>query len=183
MIDRHSDRDYYQNSASSRPVASGYGFPWSHYRLRRVRNGCPMRYTEAVSTMSAEILVGLPERPDLNFLKPIYNYCLARGYHAEGEAARVDNWPVQFIPAFSPITEEAMREAEVAEIEGVPLREWQRNRAALSWEEKLKMSLIMRETQRDLRVGDGPRRDPQEKPTNTPQDERVEAAIGPRLSL
>ena len=29
--------------------------------------------------------------------------------------------------------------------------EWQRNRAMLSWEEKLKMSLLMRETQRALR--------------------------------
>jgi len=28
---------------------------------------------------------------------------------------------------------------------------WQRNRAGLSWEEKLKMSLLMRETQKALR--------------------------------
>lgn len=49
--------------------------------------------------------------------------------------------------------------------------EWQRNRAALSWEEKLKMSLIMRETQRALRASGGSRRDPSKKPTNTPQDD------------
>ena len=35
----------------------------------------------------------------------------------EGEAIRVGKWPVQFIPAFIPLTEEAMREAETAEIE------------------------------------------------------------------
>jgi hypothetical protein len=48
---------------------------------------------------------------------------------------------------------------------------WQRDRAALSWEEKLKMSLIMRETQRALRGSDSPRRNPSRKPTSTPQNE------------
>ncbi len=49
--------------------------------------------------------------------------------------------------------------------------EWQRNRAALSWEEKLKMSLIMRETQRALRGSYDPRQDLSRKPTSTPQKE------------
>jgi hypothetical protein len=49
--------------------------------------------------------------------------------------------------------------------------EWQRNRAALSWEEKLKMSLIMRETQRALRGNYDPRQDLSRKPTGTPRKE------------
>lgn len=65
---------------------------------------------------------GLPTRAGLDILKPIDDYCMTRGYQAEGEAVRVGEWPVQFIPAFSPLAEEAMREAEIAEIEGVPLR-------------------------------------------------------------
>jgi hypothetical protein len=49
--------------------------------------------------------------------------------------------------------------------------EWQRDRAALSWEEKLKMSLIMRETQRALRGSDSAQRNPSGKPTSTPRKE------------
>ena len=75
-----------------------------------------------MSTMDAGILVALPPRSGPDILRPIYEYCTARGYRIEGEAIRVGEWPAQFIPAFSPLTEESMREAEVAEIEGVPLR-------------------------------------------------------------
>jgi hypothetical protein len=67
----------------------------------------------------------------LDILKPIYDYCVSRGYNPEGEAVRVGDWPVQFIPAFSPLTAEAMREAEVAEVEGVPLRVVSANYLAL----------------------------------------------------
>lgn len=49
--------------------------------------------------------------------------------------------------------------------------QWQRNRAALSWEEKLRMSLIMSETQRALRGSGALRQDPSKKPGSTPQKE------------
>jgi len=81
-----------------------------------------MRYTEAVSTMDADILVAVPPGSGLDILRPIHDFCTARGYRAEGEAIRIGDWPVQFIPAFSPLTEDAMQKAQVAEIEGVPLR-------------------------------------------------------------
>jgi len=81
-----------------------------------------MRYTEPVATLDADILVVLPEDSALNALSAIYRYCEARGYSPQGEAIQVGNWPVQFIPVFSPLTEEAVREAETGEIEGVPLR-------------------------------------------------------------
>jgi hypothetical protein len=41
---------------------------------------------------------------------------------------------------------------------------WQRNRAALSWEEKLRMSLIMRETQKALRKSAVPGKNAARKP-------------------
>jgi hypothetical protein len=63
-----------------------------------------MRSIEAVSTMDADVL------------RPIHEYCASRGYRLEGEAIRVGDWPVQFIPAFNPLTEEAMREAQVADL-------------------------------------------------------------------
>jgi hypothetical protein len=81
-----------------------------------------MRYTEAVATLDADVLVGVPNPEALDVLAPVYAFCGERGYGPEGEAIRVGDWPVQFIPAFSPLTEAAMREAETADLEGVPLR-------------------------------------------------------------
>jgi hypothetical protein len=78
-----------------------------------------MRYTEAVATLDADVLVagGSADRLD-----DIYEFCTARGYAAEGEAVRVGAWPTQFVPAFSPLTEEAMEQAVEADFEGVPFR-------------------------------------------------------------
>lgn len=81
-----------------------------------------MRYTEAVATMDADILIAVRDPKAIDLLKGVYASCAARGYQPEGEAIRVADWPVQFIPAFSPLTEAAMRDAETAEIEGVRLR-------------------------------------------------------------
>jgi len=49
---------------------------------------------------------------------------------------------------------------------------WQRSRAGLSWEEKLKMSLVMRETQRALRASSGWGQDPADKSKSSPQGNR-----------
>jgi hypothetical protein len=65
-----------------------------------------MRYTEPMATLDADILVMPTQDSGLDALSPIYRYC----------------WPVQFVPVFSPLTEEAVRQAETGEIEGVPLR-------------------------------------------------------------
>ncbi len=81
-----------------------------------------MRYTEPVATLDADVLVILSDDTGLDILAPIYNFCRKRGYVPEGEAIRVGNWPVQFIPTFSPLTEEAVREAETGEIDGIPAR-------------------------------------------------------------
>jgi hypothetical protein len=81
-----------------------------------------MRYTESVATLDADVLVAVPEPDALDVLSPIYAFCKERGYDPDGEAIRVGDWPVQFIPAFSDLTEAAMREAETGDIDGVPLR-------------------------------------------------------------
>jgi len=81
-----------------------------------------IRYTEAVATLDADVLVALPDVDRIDLLKPIYEFCAARGYKPEGEAIRVGNWPVQFIPAFSRLTEDAVRTAEIGDIDGVSLR-------------------------------------------------------------
>jgi len=81
-----------------------------------------MRYTEAVATMDAGVLVAVSHAEALDALSPIYAFCRERGYRPEGEAIRVGDWPVQFIPAFSPLTEAAMRKADTGDVDGVPLR-------------------------------------------------------------
>jgi hypothetical protein len=81
-----------------------------------------MRYTEAVVTLDADILVAVPDQQSLDLLSPIYAFCKERGYGAEGEAIRVGDWPVQFIPAFSALTEGAMHQADEGDVDGVPLR-------------------------------------------------------------
>jgi hypothetical protein len=81
-----------------------------------------MRYTEAVVTLDADVLVAVPELDALDALSPIYAFCRERGYQPEGEAIRVGSWPVQFIPAFNDLTQEAIREAETGDVDGIPLR-------------------------------------------------------------
>jgi hypothetical protein len=81
-----------------------------------------MRYTEAVATLDAGVLVSVPPRDSLDLLRDIYTFCATRGWRSEGEAIRVGAWPVQFVPAFSALTKEAMEQAETADFEGVPLR-------------------------------------------------------------
>lgn len=81
-----------------------------------------MRYTEAVATLDADVLVAVPPPERMDVLAGIYEFCSRRGIAAEGEAIKVGAWPVQFVPVFSPLTREAMEQAETAEFEGAPLR-------------------------------------------------------------
>jgi hypothetical protein len=81
-----------------------------------------MRYTQAVTTLDADVLVGLPGSSGLVVLTPVYEFCAERGWRPDGEAIRVGDWPVQFVPVFSPLTAAAMRAAEAGDIDGVPLR-------------------------------------------------------------
>lgn len=81
-----------------------------------------MRYTEPVATLDADVLVmvGSPEAMDV--LAPIYGFCRTRGFEAEGEAVQVGAWPVQFFPVFSPLTQEALEQADTADFDGIPFR-------------------------------------------------------------
>ncbi len=81
-----------------------------------------MRYTEAVATMDADILIVIPDNQRLDILSPIYTFCKEQGYEPEGEAIQVGDWPVQFIPTFDELTKEAVAKAETAEMDGIPIR-------------------------------------------------------------
>jgi hypothetical protein len=81
-----------------------------------------MRYTAPVATLDADFLITVPSPDRLDLLAPVYEFCRQRGLQPEGETIRVGAWPVQFVPAFSPLTMAAMETADVADFEGVPLR-------------------------------------------------------------
>lgn len=81
-----------------------------------------MRYTEPVATLDADVLVALPSPERLDMLAGVYKFCARRGHHPEGEAIRIGAWPTQFVPVFSPLTREALEQAETADFEGVPFR-------------------------------------------------------------
>ena len=83
-----------------------------------------MRYTEAVATIDADVLVAVPAPADgrLDPLREIYEFCASKGYRPQGEAVAVGAWPVQFIPAFDGLTREAMEQADTADFDGQPMR-------------------------------------------------------------
>jgi hypothetical protein len=81
-----------------------------------------IRYTEPVATRDADVLVTVPGPERLNKLSPVYRFCATKGYHPEGEAVRVGAWPVRSMPVFSPLTREAVEQADTADFEGVPFR-------------------------------------------------------------
>jgi len=81
-----------------------------------------MRYTEPAATLDADVPVAVSQPDRLDALGGVRAFCAARGHLPEGKAVRVGSWPVQFVPAFSPLTREAMELAETADFDGVPLR-------------------------------------------------------------
>ena len=81
-----------------------------------------MRYTEPVATLDADVLVAVPMPSRVDVLAGIYEFCSQKGLEPEGEAIRVGAWPTQFVPVFSPLTREALEQAETADFDGLPFR-------------------------------------------------------------
>lgn len=81
-----------------------------------------MRYTEPVATFDADVLVATTDPARLDLLGDIYRFCASKGYQPDGEAIRVGAWPTQFVPAFSPLTEEALAQAVAVDYEGTVIR-------------------------------------------------------------
>ncbi len=81
-------------------------------------------FLDPVATVDVDIFVFLHPEPGrmLISLTPIYDYLRVRGCVAKGEYVEVAGWPVQFLPAPSPLVEEAIREAVMVALEEVPVR-------------------------------------------------------------
>ncbi len=80
-------------------------------------------YAEPVLTFDLDVFVLLAPSPGgLITLTPIYEDLRVRGYREERECVAIEGVPVQFLPAYNPLLEEALREARDIMYEEAPTR-------------------------------------------------------------
>lgn len=66
-------------------------------------------YAEPIQTYDLDVFVVFPLLPSgLISISPIYTYLTRLGYQAEGETINIEGWPVQFLPVFNQLTDEAL---------------------------------------------------------------------------
>ena len=80
-------------------------------------------YVEPLLTFDLDVFVILPQGDSgLLSLSPLYKALRARGYTEDGECVLIEDVPVQFLPAYNALLEEALREARDTSYEDVPTR-------------------------------------------------------------
>jgi len=80
-------------------------------------------YTEPFLTFDLDVFVVLPRTPGGSLtLTPIYEALRARGYREEDECVLIEGVPVQFLPAYNSLVEEALNQAREIMYEDVPAR-------------------------------------------------------------
>lgn len=80
-------------------------------------------YVEPLLTFDLDIFVVFPEtRGGLLTLEPLYESLRSRGYREEGECVSIEGIPVQFLPAYNALLEEALAEARETRYEATPTR-------------------------------------------------------------
>lgn len=80
-------------------------------------------YVEPIQTFDLDVFVFFPTLPSgLVSLSPIYQYLTELGYIPQGETIVVENWPIQFLPVFNPLTEEALEQAISVNFGSTPTR-------------------------------------------------------------
>lgn len=80
-------------------------------------------YVEPMVTFDLDVFVVLPtDSGGLLTLAPIYEALRSRGYQEEGECIVIEGIPVQFLPAYNSLLEEALAEARETMYADVPTR-------------------------------------------------------------
>jgi len=80
-------------------------------------------YAEAFATYDLDVFCILPDTgSSLVSLAPIYEWLKAKGYREDKEHIVIEEIPVQFIPAYNPLAQEAVSSAEERTFRGVPVR-------------------------------------------------------------
>jgi hypothetical protein len=69
-------------------------------------------YVEPINTNDLDIFFAVKDASaGLDILTPLYEYLSGLGYRGQGEAVDIEGWPVQFLPIFNPLLEEAVEQA------------------------------------------------------------------------
>lgn len=80
-------------------------------------------YVEPVLTFDLDVFVLLPKTPGgLLTLAPLYAALRDRGYVEEADCVMIEGVPVQFLPAYNTLVEEALAEAKEMSYETTPTR-------------------------------------------------------------
>lgn len=79
-------------------------------------------YVEPLLTFDLDVFVLFPQSGLLLSLAPLYQALRDRDYHEEAECVLIEGVPVQFLPAYNALLEEALREARDTEYEQTPAR-------------------------------------------------------------
>ena len=80
-------------------------------------------YLEPLDTADLDIFVQVNATDsNLAILAPIYQYLTEQGYKAKGEGVYIEEIPVQFLPVFNPLTEEAVEKAQTIKYARVTTR-------------------------------------------------------------
>lgn len=80
-------------------------------------------YMDPFETEDLDVFVTLPgDAHPLSPLAAVYEELRKRGYIEEGPYIEIEGVPVQLLPAYNPLIEEAVTEARVAEYDTTPTR-------------------------------------------------------------
>lgn len=74
-------------------------------------------YVEPMQTFDLDIFLEIPvSTSGLLSISPIYVYLMGKGYQPEGEAVRIEGWPVQFLPLIQFFEEKVIEQDKFAMI-------------------------------------------------------------------
>ena len=80
-------------------------------------------YVEPFETQDIDVFVQVKESgSDLMGLSTIYDYLLQRGCEAKAEHIYIEGFPVQFLPAYNQLTEEALTKAQTVQLGSLTTR-------------------------------------------------------------
>lgn len=81
-------------------------------------------YLEPTATLDVDVFVSFQSAPDSVLLnpQPVFDYLKTHGARMDGEYAVIAGWPVQFLPPTGSLAEEALAQAVVVDVEGIPAR-------------------------------------------------------------
>ena len=81
-------------------------------------------YTEPVLTFDLDVFILLPSESGgcVMSLDALYGALRKRGYNEEGETVSIEGVPVQFLPAYNALIEEALEQTREIDYGGVPTR-------------------------------------------------------------